>query len=357
MSDFWIYLLVLLVSMLAIGSAVVTARYRRDIQAARGRVDGLGSQVIETACGPIEYTCRGDGPAVLVVHGAMGGFDQGLWLAQSFDITHFQVISVSRFGYLRSPVPADANLDRQADAFACLLDALEIRQAAVFAVSAGSTSAIRFAARHPGRVAGLILLSPDAPGSVQMALPPRFVFDRLLRSDFVYWAMVTFFGKWVQNAIGLAPRGYALSPENAARIRMIQRGDLPVSPRMDGMIFESFTTLAEYNASVSAASPYPLAQIETPALVINALDDPIAIPENVRGLAEQLPGARLLAVPDGGHFLFGHTEEVKQEIWRFLRSHVAGPKKLINHEPHEPREQRRKNKQNGTRINSQCRSA
>ena len=53
-------------------------------------------------------------------------------------------------------------------------------------------------------------------------------------------------------------------------------------------------------------------------LVINALDDPISIPENVRGLAEQMPRARLFVVPNGGHFLFGHTEEVKAEIAQFL---------------------------------------
>ena len=168
--------------------------------------------MIETACGPIEYARIGKGYPVLVVHGAMGGFDQGLWLAHGFDLSEYQVISVSRFGYLRSPVPAGANLDLQADAFASLLDALEIRQAAVFAVSAGSTSAIRFAARHPERVSALILLCPDAPGKVQMAMPPRFIFDTLLRSDFIYWALVTFFGKWVQNAIGLVPKGYTLSP-------------------------------------------------------------------------------------------------------------------------------------------------
>jgi pimeloyl-ACP methyl ester carboxylesterase len=325
MAPFWIGLAIVLIGIALAGIAVVAVRSRSEMRTARERVDRLGSQVIETDCGPIEYARVGDGYPVLVVHGAMGGFDQGLWLAHSFNLSNYQIISVSRFGYLRSPLPAGANLDLQADAFARLLDALAIRQAAVFAVSAGSTSAIRFAARHPERSSALILLSPDAPGRVQMALPPRFVFDTLLRSDFIYWAMVTFFGKWVQNAIGLVPRGYALTPEVAVAIKKIQLGDLPVSRRMDGMIFESYTTLPEFNASVSATSPYPLNKIETPVLVINAADDPIAIPENVHRLADQMPNARLFVVPEGGHFLFGHTQEVKSEIAQFLHSHVAEP--------------------------------
>jgi pimeloyl-ACP methyl ester carboxylesterase len=317
-----VFRIVLIVIALA-GIAAVVFRYLRDIRRARKRVDSLGSQVIETNCGPIEYARIGEGSPVLVVHGAMGGFDQGLWLAHSFDLSNYQVISISRFGYLRSPLPAGANLDLQADAYASLLDALEIRQAAVFGVSAGATSAIRFAARHPERISALILLSPDAPGSVQMSMPPRFIFDTLLRSDFVYWAMVTFFGKSVQNAIGLVPRGYVLTPENAALIKKIQLGDLPVSNRMDGIIFETYTCDPEFKASVSATSPYPLKGIETPVLVINAVDDPIAILENVLRLADQLPKARLFVVPEGGHFLFGHTEEAKAEIAQFLRNNVA----------------------------------
>jgi pimeloyl-ACP methyl ester carboxylesterase len=323
MAEFWIGLSIILIGIALVGIVAVMARYFRDIRAAHERLAHLGSQVMQTVCGPIEYARIGEGYPVLVVHGATGGFGQGLWLAHSFSVPDCQFISISRFGYLRSPLPADANLDLQADAFASLLDALEIRQAAVFAVSAGSTSSIRFAARHPERVSALILLGPDAPGKAQMALPPRFVFDTLLRSDFVYWVLVTFFGKWVQNAIGLVPKGYVLTPEQEAMLKKIQLGDLPASRRIDGMIFETYTSAPEFNASVSAASPYPLSKIETPVLVINAADDPIAIPENVRALADQMPNARLFLVPDGGHFLFGHMEETRSETAQFLRSHVA----------------------------------
>jgi pimeloyl-ACP methyl ester carboxylesterase len=317
------YLFAIPLGIASVGVATTVARYFREVRAARQRVDSLGSQVIETECGPIEYARIGNGYPLLVVHGALGGFDQGLWVAQSFDISRYQIISISRFGYLRSPVPANANLDLQADAYASLLDALGIRQAAVFGVSAGSTSAIRFAARHPERVSALILLGPDAPGEVYMTMPPRFVLDRLLRSDFVYWALVTFFGKSVQNAIGLVPKGFVLTPEDAALIKKFQLGDLPISRRMDGLIFESYDLLPEFFASVSATSAYPLSQIETPVLVINALDDPIALPENVRALASKMPNARQFVVPEGGHFFFGHTEEVKSEITQFLRNNLG----------------------------------
>ena len=54
-----------------------------------------------------------------------------------------------------------------------------------------------------------------------------------------------------------------------------------------------------------------------------ALDDPIALPENVRGLAEKFPNARMFVVPDGGHLLLGHSNEVQAEIIQFLNNNVT----------------------------------
>jgi pimeloyl-ACP methyl ester carboxylesterase len=325
MPTFLNYLLVTLASIFVIGIAGIVALYSLDIRAARKRLDGLGSRMIETACGPIECAILGKGYPVLVVHGAIGGFDQGLFLAHNIDLTNHQVISVSRFGYLRTPTPAGATLNSQADAYAGQLDALGIRRAAVFAVSAGSTSALRFVARHPQRVSALVLLSPDAPGEVYMKLPPRFVFDVLFRSDFFYWAMLTFFKKQVRTAFGLVPKGAALTPQDAALVDKVLLGDLPASQRMDGIVFETYTYDDEFKTFLTPANRYPLSKIEIPVLVINAADDPISLPANVRILAEQMPNARLYIVPEGGHLLFGHGEEVKAEIARFLGSHVVEP--------------------------------
>jgi hypothetical protein len=56
--------------------ALVATSYLRDIRAARERV-ATGSRMAQTPCGPIEYAVAGDGPPVLVVDGAAGGWDQG----------------------------------------------------------------------------------------------------------------------------------------------------------------------------------------------------------------------------------------------------------------------------------------
>ena len=140
-----------IISALAVISAVfVSFNYRHDIEAAGARVS-FGSKVVNTPCGLIEYADVGTGPAILAIHGAGGGFDQGLELARAFLEPGSRIIAPSRFGYLRTPLPQDASPVAQAEAHACLLDALNLRRVAVVGGSMGAPSAMQLCLRHPER--------------------------------------------------------------------------------------------------------------------------------------------------------------------------------------------------------------
>src|SRR5881296_398302 len=69
--------------------------YRNDMVAEEARVSS-GSRVVDTPCGPIEYALIGRGAPVLLVHGAGGGFDQGLEFGRPLAERGFTVIAVSR---------------------------------------------------------------------------------------------------------------------------------------------------------------------------------------------------------------------------------------------------------------------
>jgi len=318
---------VILLSAFALGSVSVVAQYQREMGAAREQVDSLGSQVTETDCGLIEYARVGEGYPVLVVHGALGGFDQGLLTASSIIDAGFQAIAISRFGYLRSPIPENANLDMQVDVYACLLDKLGIQQVAIWGVSAGATSAIRFVARYPERVSALILQVPAAPGNTLAAPPPKAAFT-MMRSDFVYWAMTTYMRSFIQKMVGV-PDGFVLTSETEAEITKLLATTLPSSKRIDGFTNDFQIHTDALYEEISETSPYSVYKIEAPGLVIMAADDPLALPENVRGLAEGFPNAHLHVVSDGGHPLLGHSEEVNAEIIQFLQDSVALPAVLI----------------------------
>jgi 2-hydroxy-6-oxonona-2,4-dienedioate hydrolase len=191
---------VLLIALSAVvaGLGAATYSYQGDIQQARDRVSS-GSRITLTSCGPIEYAVAGNGPPVLVVHGAGGGFDQGMELSAPLVEQGFHIIAMSRFGYLRTPLPHDASPAAQADAHACLLDALGIERVAVIGGSAGAPSSLQFALRHPGRITALVLLVPATyvprPGDVPPVYTPpglEFLLDTAMRSDLLFWAVSKF---------------------------------------------------------------------------------------------------------------------------------------------------------------------
>lgn len=156
----------------AAGIIAVRWLFGRDLASATERA-AQGSAVVTTRCGPIEVQQAGDGLPLLMVHGSGGGHDQGMDWARPLTREGIRVIAMSRFGYLRTPRPADASPEAQADAHACLLDALGIARAAVMGVSAGAASALQMALRHPDRVDALLLVVPIAwkPGSVADSAP------------------------------------------------------------------------------------------------------------------------------------------------------------------------------------------
>jgi pimeloyl-ACP methyl ester carboxylesterase len=74
-----------------------------------------GPRVVHTRRGPVEYAEVGAGPAVLCLHGAMGGYDQSLLLARSAGAPGFRYLAVSRPGYLGTPLSRGRTPEEQAD--------------------------------------------------------------------------------------------------------------------------------------------------------------------------------------------------------------------------------------------------
>ena len=299
--------------------ALVTVSYQRDLRQARERI-AIGSQVADTPCGSIEYAVAGAGRPVLVVHGAGGGYDQGLTFAAPLAASGFRVIAMSRFGYLRTPLPADASAAAQADAHACLLDALSIRRVSIIGASAGAPSSMQFALRHPDRTAALILLVPAAyvpraDGAPPMKTPSgtQFLFDTALRSDFLFWVAPRVARDTVIRALLATPPAVveAASADEQARIAQLIDRVLPVSPRRLGLVNDAAVT--------STLSRYALERVTAPTLVVSAEDDLFGTFDGARYSAEHIPGARFIGYPSGGHLWVGHHQELMAELVAFLK--------------------------------------
>jgi len=297
--------------------------YRRDLRAARERIS-TGSRVVETPGGPIEYAVAGDGPTILVVHGAGGGFDQGLDASAPLVESGFRVVAMSRFGYLRTPLPADASPAAQADAHARLLDALDIHRAAVFGFSAGAPSAMQFALRHPARVTALVLLVPAAyPAHIEQRLEgaapaqtpaaAKWLLDKALTSDFLFWAAPRVAPR-VMSQVLLGTPAAALqnaSTDEQLRLRDVRDHLLPISRRRLGLLNDGAIT--------PFLPRYELERMAVPTLIISVADDLYGTYEGARYSAEHIPGARFVSIASGGHLWVGHHKEVTAEIIGFLK--------------------------------------
>src|SRR5690606_29432661 len=108
----------------------------------------------------------------------------------------WRLIAPSRFGYLRTPLPADDSPVAQADAHVALLDSLGIDRVVAFGVSAGTRSALELALRHPERVAALVLVVPATyvPDAVPLETRRQDAFPLVLwlvnaGADFAWWAL------------------------------------------------------------------------------------------------------------------------------------------------------------------------
>jgi pimeloyl-ACP methyl ester carboxylesterase len=296
--------------------------YRSDLGIARWHAT-VGSQVVATPCGRIEFALAGapGGPPVLVVHGAGGGFDQSLYFAAPFANRGYRVIAMSRFGYLRTPLPVDASAEAQAKAHACLLDALHIERAAIIAASAGAPSATLFALRYPERTSALVLLVPAAyvprpagQGSLKTPRGTQILFRSVLRSDFVFWAASHVArDTLVRTILATPPRVVrSASREEQERVGQVLESILPVSLRRLGLINDAAVT--------STLAPMQLERISAGTFIMSTEDDQFGTLDGARYTAEHMPRARLRVFADGGHLWVGHQEELVAEVDRFLET-------------------------------------
>jgi pimeloyl-ACP methyl ester carboxylesterase len=271
-------------------------RYRHDMKAARARLAAAERHVVSTPWGAVEYAERGSGAPVLVVHGIYQHCIHGLFSVRDVLLDR-RVIAPSRFGYLGSSMPPNATPAAQADAFAALLDALEIGEIDVVGISAGTPSALQLALRHPERVKHLAVLVGNLPGSPTAIVQPFWT--KPVNRQFVMWALRTFAPSTTARLVAAVPRGFDMSSDDVRYVTEFLDGLFPMSP--EGYNFDLFVS----NADVTN---YNLESISVPTLIGHTKDDQLASHEASQRAAERIPGARFVSLESGGHLMLGQQK-------------------------------------------------
>ncbi|MBN1948067.1 MAG: alpha/beta hydrolase [Bradymonadales bacterium] len=278
-------------------------------------------RTMQTRRGPLEYVDLGTGPAVLALHGAMGGFDQSLLLTRTIGPPDYRYLAVSRPGYLGTPLSLGKSPEEQADRCAELLDSLGISQAAVMAVSGGGPAAVHFALRHPDRCWGLVLVSTCAT-TVEDRPPLSFYLLKIL-------ARIPWFTRAMRQKVERDIDGAAKAsiPDDEMRARTL--ADPETGPLFVALQRSTADRVAQrlpgtYNdVAVTRTHEYPLENIAVPTLVVHGTADRmLPFDRHGKAMAKRIPGAELVLAQGGDHVaIYTHRRQVLPAVEQFLKQH------------------------------------
>jgi len=251
----------------------------------------------------------GTGPPLVLLHGFTGSTETWTSLRAALD-THFTTIAVDLPGHGRSSVPADPArfaLSRFSDDLRRVLDVLGVTRAAVLGYSLGGRAALRFALRHPARVAALILesASPGIADPVERA--ERIASDSALADSIEADGVAAFVGRWERLPLWASQPA---APEEArARLRA-QR----LSNRADGLA----NSLRGAGTGAEPTVIDQLPELNTRTLLLaGELDSKfVALAQLMR---EAMPQAHITIVSRAGHAIhFEKSDEYRAIIEQFL---------------------------------------
>lgn len=218
-----------------------------------------------------------------------------MWDAQVRALAgRYRLIRYDTRGHGRSPVSdGSVDIDLLADDVAGLLDALAIPRAVVVGLSLGGMTAQALAMRHPGRVAGLVLMATAAH------LPPADSWETRART-----VLAQGMGSIVEAVMArwFTP---TMAQTDPARLAFLRARFLAIDP-------------AGYAAccrAIGALDLRPgLGGIRTPTLVVAGAADPVTSPAVGEALAKAIPGAGCEVVEDAAHILAAEQPEAVNAI-------------------------------------------
>ena len=251
----------------------------------------------------LHYEVHGEGPAVVLAHGA-GGNAIAWWQQVPVFARSFRVIAFDHRGFARSPCPPEHVHPRHfVGDLEAILAAERVGDVALVCQSMGGWTGLPFALAHPERMRALVLCGT----------PGGFVTERLARE-------LPAIGERARKSgvagMALGERFRRDEPARAFLYQQLNELNPPeTTTAMVGRLFE---------VQVRAEQ---LAGWRTPTLLVAGSDDAFFSPAVMQDLAARIPGARLHAMPGIGHSTyFEAPEEFNRVVLEFLRAHPEPPR-------------------------------
>jgi pimeloyl-ACP methyl ester carboxylesterase len=255
------------------------------------------------------WQAHGHGPPLVLINGfaASGRAWPRAWL-RSLE-RRFRVVTFDNRGsgfarYADTPF----SIADLADDAVKVMDAADSPVAALFGISMGGMIAQELALRHPERVTRLILAASRPPNPAFR--PPSLQSTLMMvRPPLPGESLSRYFEKlWSHSA---APGFAETHPEAIAEL-VAQSLERPTGRAM---------LIAQARAMTAWGHSDRLAEIDTPTLVVHGALDPLSPVANGRAVAELIPGAPDVELPDVGHLI---PQEAPAAALELIDEHLLG---------------------------------
>jgi pimeloyl-ACP methyl ester carboxylesterase len=253
----------------------------------------------------VHHADAGRGRPLVLLHGFP--LSSAMWVPQRRALADVcRVITPDQRGFGRSPLGDDSpSLEYVADDLAALLDRLGLDRVVLGGLSMGGYVAMRFSARYPERVAGLVLVDTKATADPPEVLDRRELVARRMLEPGGAEALAR---ELVPGMVGRTTR-----EERPEVLR--QLGDLVRAAPPESIAWGSRAMAARPD------SLDVLATMSVPALVVVGEEDEVTPPSDAEAMVGVLPDARLVRIPRAGHMSSLEDPEVFDEA---VRDFVTG---------------------------------
>lgn len=249
----------------------------------------------------IQYADKGQGPAVLFLHGFP--LSLGMWDEQEALSDRYRIVRFDARGHGGSGVGDSAlTMDRIAEDAAVLIEQLRLGPVVLAGCSMGGYAAFAFAQKHPSLLRGLVLVDTKAGADTPEARKGRGELAAKVMKDGPPAALEAFLPKLVGDTTK------ATRADVVAKIK-----DMVLATPKQG-ISDALHGIAARQDS----TPF-LREIAVPTLVICGEEDVITPRAEAEILQKGITGAELAMIPKSGHLPSMETpEEFNAVLGKFL---------------------------------------
>lgn len=282
---------------------------------------------------------RGQPTPVLLCDGI--GCDGYVWRYLRSDLGSRFGLHPHYRGHGRTAAPRDPSrvtVEDLADDIACVLDDALVDRAVLVGHSMGVQVALETYRRHPDRVSGLVLVC----GASSHPL-------RTFKGSATLEELLPTIQKWIQRVPRLLNRltrtlmptrlAYEVASRLEIRRELVEPADF--MPYLEGMARIDVRLFVAMLASAGRHSADELlGEIKVPTLVIAGGRDGFTPPERSRAMAEAIPAAELLEIPNASHTApIERPNLVNGTIKDFIARRVDVVDSVANHPLIDPRPQ------------------